>query len=128
MGFKIINSREYREVCERVAFLESDIDSKNRELEIKEENIKRLKKEIVQLQNHIDKTEAMSRHADELRDSALKEVDALRNEVERLKMHAVAKKEVINFEPEEPASKAEDKPVVTAKPKRGRSRVKKDNK
>lgn len=54
MGFKFINSREYRELCERIAFVEADLKEakdalakKERELEVKNENIKQLKKDIV---------------------------------------------------------------------------------
>lgn len=129
MGFKIINSREYREVCERVAFLESDLDEKNRELELKDEAIKRMKKEIVQMEGHLNETKA-----------ALKELkenyDAMFNEFNELK---AAKPEVINFVPdadkpvvEETVLKVdgEEAPVATvSKPRRGRKpRAKKDSK
>ncbi len=121
MGFKIINSREYREVCERVAFLESDIDRKNRELEVKDEAIKRLKKEIVQLEDHLKETK-----------SALLELkgnyDAMFNEFNELK---AAKPEVINFVPDTDKPVVEDAaPAATVnKPKRVRMpRTKKDSK
>lgn len=129
MGFKIINSREYREVCERVAFLESDLDEKNRELELKDEAIKRMKKEIVQMEGHLNETK-----------NALKELkenyDAMFNEFNELK---AAKPEVINFVPdadkpvvEETVLKVdgEEAPVATvSKPRRGRKpRAKKDSK
>lgn len=129
MGFKIINSREYREVCERVAFLESDLDEKNRELELKDEAIKRMKKEIVQMESHLNETK-----------DALKELkqnyDAMFNEFNELK---AAKPEVINFVPdtdkpvvEETVLKVdgEEAPVATvSKSRRGRKpRAKKDSK
>lgn len=129
MGFKIINSREYREVCERVAFLESDLDEKNRELELKDEAIKRMKKEIVQMEGHLNETK-----------DALKELkenyDAMFNEFNELK---AAKPEAINFVPdtdkpvvEETVLKVdgEEAPVATvSKPRRGRKpRAKKDSK
>lgn len=54
MGIKIINSREYREKCEEIAFLQADVkekeaqlQAKDRELENKELNIKQLKTDIV---------------------------------------------------------------------------------
>lgn len=54
MGIKIINSREYREKCEEIAFLQADVKekevqllAKERELENKELNIKQLKTDIV---------------------------------------------------------------------------------
>jgi len=104
MGFKIINSREYREVCERVAFLESEIDGKNRDLEVKEESIKRLKKDIVALDGRLaaregeikQLTEAL-KHSNDLRDNALKEVDALHEEVARLKSSLPSKPVNIDF-------------------------------
>lgn len=116
MGFKIINSREYREMCERAAFLQSDIDEKNRELEVKEEAMKKLKKQIVQLQGCLEETK-----------TALKDVkdnyDALFNEFNELK---AAKPEVISFE----SDANEPVPVAAvSKPRRGRKpRVKKDSK
>lgn len=129
MGFKIINSREYREVCERVAFLESDLDEKNRELELKETTIKRLKKEIVQLEGHLNEVK-----------STLKELqgnyEAMFNELNELK---AAKPEVINFVPdevkpvyEETVLKVEGESAniaTVSKPRRGRKpRAKKDSK
>lgn len=122
--FKIINSREYREVCERVAFLESDIDEKNRELEVKEETINRLKKEIVQLEEHLKEVK-----------STLKEVqgnyEAMFNELNELK---AAKPEVISFAQDEEKSdlKTEGETAAFAtvsKPRRGRKpRSKKESK
>ena len=54
MGIKIINSREYREKCEEIAFLQADVKekevqllAKKRELENRELNIKQLKTDIV---------------------------------------------------------------------------------
>lgn len=54
MGIKIINSREYREKCEEIAFLQADVkdkenqlQGKKRELENRELNIKQLKSDIV---------------------------------------------------------------------------------
>lgn len=122
--FKIINSREYREVCERVAFLESDIDEKNRELEVKEETINRLKKEIVQLEGHLKEVK-----------STLKEVqgnyEAMFNELNELK---AAKPEVISFAQDEEKHdlKTEGETATFAtvsKPRRGRKpRAKKESK
>lgn len=124
MGFKIINSREYREVCERVAFLESDLDKKNRELETKEETINRLKKEIVQLEGHLKEVK-----------STLKELqgnyEAMFNELNELKS---AKPEVISFVPDEEKSdlKTEGETATFAtvsKPRCGRKpRAKKESK
>ena len=136
MGFKIINSREYREVCERVAFLESDLDDKNRELELKEESIKRLKKEVVQLQDCLAKVKDDLRQSDELHGQARLEIAELRNQLAELKS---PKPEVINFVPdeakpiyEETVLQAEGESANSAtvsKPRRGRKpRAKKDSK
>jgi len=113
MGFKIINSREYREVCERVAFLESDIDEKNRELEAKDETIKRLKKEIVQIQGYLEEVK------NDLK-SAQASYNVLHLEFEQLKS---AKPERIDFVPDEtPAAKPEAKkprPARKPSPRKG---------
>ena len=49
MGFKFINSREYREMCEKIAFLEAEIIEKAREIELKHETIMKLKRQVVSL-------------------------------------------------------------------------------
>lgn len=127
--FKIINSREYREVCERVAFLESDLDEKNRELEAKEETINRLKKEIVQLEGHLKEVK-----------STLKELqgnyEAMFNELNELK---AAKPEVISFAQDEEKPTYEETVLkvegessniaTVSKPRHGRKpRAKKESK
>lgn len=125
MGFKIINSREYREVCERVAFLESDIDGKNRELEVKDEAIKRLKKELVQLQDNLAKNKEELRRSDELHGQARLEVSELRNRIAELESRKPA---VINFvhdEAEKTEVKVEEK--KTPRPQK-KPRTKKDSK
>ena len=125
MGFKIINSREYREVCERVAFLESDIDGKNRELEVKDEAIKRLKKEIVQLQDNLAKNKEELRRSDELHGQARLEVSELRNRIAELESR---KPEVINFVPDK-AERTEVKVEGKKAPRpQKKPRTKKDSK
>lgn len=108
MGFKIINSREYREVCERVAFLESDIEEKNRELEVKDETIKRLKKEIVQIQGYLEEVKNDLKSTQAGYNDLLKEFEQLKS----------AKPERIDFVPDEaPAAKSEaKKPRPASKP------------
>ena len=68
MGIKIINSREYREKCEQVAFLqvevkekelelqekECQLKEKERELELKNEDIIALKRQIVTLTDTVE--------------------------------------------------------------------------
>lgn len=115
MGFKIINSREYREVCERVAFLESDIDEKNRELEVKEETIKKLKSEVVKLTDGLDNLK-----------SSLVELkaknDAMRVELEQFKDATGSQAEAAPAEVATPVEVAK-KPRAPRKP-----RAKKDSK
>ena len=119
MGFKIINSREYREVCERVAFLESDIDEKNRELEVKDETINRLKKNIIQLEDCIEKLKSEKKHLSDLRDGAIADMDKLQQEVDRLKAE---KREPITFVHDE------EKKPITKKPRPARKPMPKKDK
>lgn len=113
--FKIINSREYREMCERVAFLESALNDKDREIEVRDETIKTLKKQIVGLDEHAEQLKSSLRHAEELRDNALKEVDRLNDEVNRLKSKP-AKPEPISFE--EKATAKRPRPARKPAPKK----------
>ena len=134
MGIKIINSREYREKCEEIAFLQADVKEKERELENKELNIKQLKTDIVkydeenkrirkengelraacdeqqrQIATLTDTVESMTRQLQENAD-LLAEKD---KEIARLNEPKAAKPDVIDFsenaEAADPAQPAEVK-------------------
>lgn len=125
MGFKFINSREYRELCERIAFLEADVNEKQerlinaeRELENSNSMIKQLKKTIV---GHEDREKSLKDENKEL----AKTVEALRvaNEEMQSKMamlaaQCVAVPEDCPKDAEKPEKKPAAKRAYTRKTKK----------
>jgi chromosome segregation ATPase len=120
MGIKIINSREYREKCEEIAFLQAEVTEKEhqlkekeRELELKNDDIIALKRQIATL---TDTVESMT---SQLKDNAdlLAEKD---REIARLNEPKAAKPDVIDFTENAEEAKEEEasKPKPSKKPKK----------